>query len=36
MKQQIFNLIILDESGLMSSIERHAINGVNETMQNGF
>lgn len=33
MKQRIFNLIILDESGSMSSIEREAIIGVNETMQ---
>lgn len=33
MKQRIFNLIILDESGSMSSIERQAITGVNETVQ---
>lgn len=33
MKQRVFNLIILDESGSMSSIEKQAINGVNETMQ---
>lgn len=33
MKQRVFNLIILDESGSMSSIERQAIDGVNETMQ---
>lgn len=33
MKQRVFNLIILDESGSMSSIEREAIAGVNETVQ---
>lgn len=33
MKQRIFNLIILDESGSMSIIERQAISGVNETIQ---
>lgn len=33
MKQRVFNLIILDESGSMSSIEKQAIDGVNETMQ---
>lgn len=33
MKQRVFNLIILDESGSMSSIERQAITGVNETVQ---
>lgn len=33
MKKRVFNLIILDESGSMSSIERQAITGVNETMQ---
>lgn len=33
MKQIVFNLIILDESGSMSSIEKQAIDGVNETMQ---
>lgn len=33
MKTRIFNLIILDESGSMSSIERQAITGVNETVQ---
>ena len=33
MKQRVFNLIILDESGSMSSIEKQAINGVNETVQ---
>lgn len=33
MKQRVFNLIILDESGSMSSIGRQAIDGVNETLQ---
>ena len=33
MKKRVFNLIILDESGSMSSIERQAIDGVNETVQ---
>jgi len=33
MKTRIFNLIILDESGSMSSIEKEAISGVNETIQ---
>lgn len=33
MKQRVFNLIILDESGSMSGIERQAIAGVNETLQ---
>lgn len=33
MKQRVFNLIILDESGSMSSIEKQAIEGVNETVQ---
>ena len=33
MKQRVFNLIILDESGSMSRIERQAIDGVNETIQ---
>ena len=32
MKTRIFNLIILDESGSMSSIEKEAISGVNETI----
>lgn len=32
MKQRIFNLIILDESGSMSSIERQAVEGINETI----
>lgn len=33
MKQRVFNLIILDESGSMSRIEKQAIDGVNETIQ---
>ena len=33
MKQRVFNLIILDESGSMSSIKKQAIDGVNETVQ---
>ena len=33
MKQRVFNLIILDESGSMSSIEKQAIDGLNETVQ---
>ena len=33
MKQKIFNLIILDESGSMTSIERQAVDGINETIQ---
>ena len=33
MKQRVFNLIILDESGSMCSIEKQAIDGVNETVQ---
>lgn len=33
MKQRIFNLVILDESGSMGSIEKQAIDGVNETVQ---
>ena len=33
MEQKVFNLIILDESGSMSNIERQAISGVNETIQ---
>ncbi len=32
MKQRVFNLINLDESGSMSSIEKQAIDGVNETI----
>lgn len=33
MKTRVFNLIILDESGSMQSIEKQAIDGVNETFQ---
>lgn len=33
MKQRIFNLIILDESGSMCSIEKQTVDGVNETIQ---
>ena len=33
MKTKVFNLIILDESGSMSYIERQALNGLNETLQ---
>lgn len=33
MKTKIYNLIILDASGSMSSIERQAVDGVNETVQ---
>lgn len=33
MKQRVFNLIILDASGSMSSIEKEAIGAVNETIQ---
>ncbi|MDE6339094.1 MAG: VWA domain-containing protein [Muribaculaceae bacterium] len=33
MKQRVFNLIILDESGSMSRIQKQAIDGVNETVQ---
>jgi len=29
-QQQIFNLIILDESGSMSSIHKSIVNGFNE------
>lgn len=32
MKQRVFNLIILDESGSMCSIEKQAVDGVNETV----
>ena len=31
--QRVFNLIILDESGSMSSIEKQAVSGLNETFQ---
>lgn len=33
MKQRVFNLIILDESGSMRIIEKQAIGAVNETIQ---
>ncbi len=33
MKSQIFNLIILDESGSMSFVTRQTINGCNETLE---
>lgn len=33
MKKRVFNLIILDESGSMSAIERQAVSGLNETLQ---
>lgn len=33
MKQRIYNLIILDQSGSMYCIQRQAITGVNETIQ---
>lgn len=33
MKNRIFNLIIIDESGSMQSIKREAIDSVNETIQ---
>lgn len=33
MKQKVFNLIILDESGSMTDIEKEALIGVNETIQ---
>ncbi len=33
MKTKIYNLIILDESGSMSSIKQETINGFNETIQ---
>jgi hypothetical protein len=33
MNTRVFDLIILDESGLMSTIEKQAIDGVNETVQ---
>lgn len=31
--QKVFNLIILDESGSMSAIEKQAVSGLNETFQ---
>lgn len=33
MKTRVFNLIILDESGSMTSIEKQALDGVNESFQ---
>lgn len=33
MKIRIFNLLVLDESGSMSSIEKQAVDSVNETLQ---
>lgn len=33
MKQKVYNLIILDESGSMSTIQGVAVSGVNETLQ---
>ena len=33
MKERVFNLIILDESGSMTTIEKQAVDGVNETVQ---
>lgn len=33
MKTKIYNLIILDASGSMTSIEKQAVDGVNETVQ---
>ena len=33
MKKRVFNLLILDESGSMSSIEKQAVDSVNETLQ---
>lgn len=33
MKTRIFNLLILDESGSMSNIEKQAVDSVNETLQ---
>ncbi len=33
MSQKIFNLILLDESGSMSIIEKAAVGGINETLQ---
>ncbi|MDO4191100.1 MAG: VWA domain-containing protein [Bacteroidales bacterium] len=33
METKVFNLIILDESGSMSCIERQALSGLNETLQ---
>lgn len=33
MRTQVYNLIILDESGFMSSIREQTISGFNETIQ---
>ena len=33
MTKKVFNLIILDESGSMSSIEQATVSGLNETIQ---
>ena len=33
MKQNVYNLIIIDESGSMYNIKDEAIGGVNETIQ---
>lgn len=33
MKKRVFNLIIVDESGSMSCIERQTVSGLNETLQ---
>lgn len=33
MKTRVFNLLVLDESGSMSSIEKQAVDSVNETLQ---
>lgn len=33
MKKRVFNLIIVDESGSMSCIQRQTVNGLNETLQ---
>lgn len=33
MKTRIFNLLVLDESGSMGSIEKQAVDSVNETLQ---
>lgn len=33
MTKKVFNLIIVDESGSMSCVERATVNGINETLQ---
>ena len=33
MKTRVFNLLVLDESGSMSSIDKQAVDSVNETLQ---